>query len=94
MGVGKGWRAMSWTLAQVKKGGWKSDARFVEVAAFDDAEDKEHAARHERDEAVALLRALAYQCDCNWGHEDALDDAHGFANDFLSRLDAAKGGRK
>jgi len=28
---------MSWTISQVKNGGWRTDARFVEVAAYDGA---------------------------------------------------------
>ena len=49
---------MSWTISQVKNGGWRTDARFVEVAAYDGAIAERDALQARLDEAVALLRQV------------------------------------
>ena len=49
---------MSWTISQVKNGGWRTDARFVEVAAYDGAVVERDALQARLDEAVALLRRV------------------------------------
>ena len=47
---------MSWTISQVKNGGWRTDARFVEVAAYDGAVAERDALQARLDEAEGLLR--------------------------------------
>ena len=54
---------MSWTISQVKNGGWRTDARFVEVAAYDGAVAERDALQARLDEAVELLRDVAKRLD-------------------------------
>ena len=49
---------MSWTISQVKNGGWRTDARFVEVAAYDGAVAERDALQARLDEAVKCLRGM------------------------------------
>ena len=49
---------MSWTISQVKNGGWRTDARFVEVAAYDGAVAERDALQARLDEAVESLQRL------------------------------------
>jgi hypothetical protein len=79
---------MAWTLAQVKKGGWKPDARFVEAVAYEGAIQDRATLRRSLDEAVALLRRYRVRHAekdspiVTMGHELEADN---FA--FLARID-------
>jgi hypothetical protein len=80
---------MSWTISQVKNGGWRTDARFVEVAAYDGAVVERDALQARLDEAVELLRR--YLCDLDSFSETQrqIDQA---AHAFLT-LHTPKGGK-
>ena len=82
---------MSWTISQVKNGGWRTDARFVEVAAYDGAVAERDALQARLDEAVALLRRIYYDTadDVTRKVFAAPDSVASYAADFCV-LDAAR----
>lgn len=89
---------MSWTLDQVKKGGWKPDARFVEVSAYEGERDERKRAQSRLRESAQVLkrtraqrdRVLALLREACSAHEACYEDCGCPACLYLAEIDASK----